>query len=534
MAKKERNETEKQFDDAPLCHEGHKKPVTRRDFLAQGAIAGGAYVVAPSLLAGFLGRSSEAHAAAVNCGQTTAGGLGIPFICFDLAGGVSMSNANVIVGDQAGDPTNFTDAGMIKYGLIPGDNTEDIRINNGLIDTQFGLPFHVQSGFRLGMLSKMSASTIANTDGAVICARSGNDTSNNPHNPMYGLYKFVNMANGGGGASMGELVNLIGSRDRDSGGRSIAPASMIDLTQRPTKVSRPSDAMGVADAGRLGQILTNASDRSALLTTIQRMSHRKADALREDAMALQDAMHRATFCSASDARETFTRVGNPNLLDPRQDQAITGGGGFTPIFSVAEADRGGSRNDIFAKTASIMKLVVNGWAGAGTVEVGGYDYHNGTRTTGDTRDFEAGQAIGAALEYAARMNQQLMVYVFSDGSVAGDRGGQTDGSGRIVWRGDNGGTAAVFMLVYNPPGRGGRVTMRTRQIGYARDSASVETNANAVANNVEALAYSIVLNYMALHNMEGQFTNYFGTNILGSGSDLDQYIAFSNIRTALT
>ena len=49
-----------------------------------------------------------------------------------------------------------------------------------------------------------------------------------------------------------------------------------------------------------------------------------------------------------------------------------------------------------------MKLVVNGFAGAGTIEFGGYDYHDGTRATGEVRDFEAGQAIGAVLEYAAR------------------------------------------------------------------------------------------------------------------------------------
>ena len=31
----------------------------------------------------------------------------------------------------------------------------------------------------------------------------------------------------------------------------------------------------------------------------------------------------------------------------------------------------------------MMKLVVNGFAGAGSVTIGGYDYHTGERGTGD-------------------------------------------------------------------------------------------------------------------------------------------------------
>ena len=33
----------------PFCHEGHRRPVTRRDFLAQGLIAGTGIVLSPSL-----------------------------------------------------------------------------------------------------------------------------------------------------------------------------------------------------------------------------------------------------------------------------------------------------------------------------------------------------------------------------------------------------------------------------------------------------------------------------------------------------
>ena len=37
------------------------------------------------------------------------------------------------------------------------------------------------------MMTRISPATAANINGAVIPARSDNDTSNNPHNPMYGI-----------------------------------------------------------------------------------------------------------------------------------------------------------------------------------------------------------------------------------------------------------------------------------------------------------------------------------------------------------
>ena len=99
-----------------------------------------------------------------------------------------------------------------------------------------------------------------------------------------------------------------------------------------------------------------------------------------------------------------------------------------------------------------MKMVIDGYAGAGTIEMGGYDYHDGTRATGETRDFKAGQCIGACLEYAARVGVPLMIYVFSDGSLVSN--GMIDnsvaGRGKGVWTADNTATAASLMLVYDP------------------------------------------------------------------------------------
>ena len=83
--------------------------------------------------------------------------------------------------------------------------------------------------------------------------------------------------------------------------------------------------------------------------------------------------------------------------------------------------------------------------------------------------------MGAALEYAALLGQQLMIYVFSDGSVSSNgvlEGG--DGRGKGIWKSDNSGTASVFILVYDPAGRpAGRDKAVTGNHG-ARSGTSLE------------------------------------------------------------
>src|SRR5262249_40351850 len=184
----------------------------------------------------------------------------------------------------------------------------------------------------------------------------------------------------------------------------------------------------------------------------------------------------------------------------------------------------------FVKTASVMKMVVNGFAGAGTIELGGYDYHDGTRATGETRDFQAGQAMGAVLEYAARRNQQLMLYAFTDGALDSDGtiDNSADGRGKGRWRGDDQSTAAVFMLVHDPAGRPQLTSPAMQQVGYYRPTGDIETGASAVSNNVQALAEMVVLNYMALHNDVGRFTTVLPSQTLGGS--MNSLVAFAPIR----
>jgi hypothetical protein len=515
--------------DAPLLHAAHKKPVTRRDFISQGMMAGTASIAAPSLLGLFAtpnkaqaALSADIEALKTACGIAVQGAGKIPFICFDLAGGANISGSNVLVGNRGGQLDFLSSAGYSKLGL-PGDMIPPV-VNaqtglNDFINNDFGLSFHSDSAFLRGMLEKTDVATAANTNGAVIPARSDNDTGNNPHNPMYGINKI--------GAD-GSLLTLIGSRNSDSGGNSMSPASMIDLSVRPTKVDRPSDVTGLVDIGELVGLLSQ-EDAVSVMEAVYRISDKKMNNVQTQ-VSSDAVIKELVRCGYVKSADLADRFGDPSTLNPALDPDIVGD---TGIFTQEEFDSDGE----FRKTASIMKLVVNGFSGAGTITMGGYDYHTGNRSAGEVRDLRAGRCMGACLEYAKRVGVPLMMYVFSDGSVAsnGSVDNSADGRGKGVWTGDNSSTASSFFMVYNPDGRATLIGATPdeqavhQQIGYMRSDASVETASSPAANNPNLLVETVLLNYMALHGEQNQFANIFPGHGLGNSTLQDSMTAFEPI-----
>lgn len=516
--------------DAPLLLQGHGKPVTRRDFIARGLMKGAAMISAPTVFSLFASPGSAQAALSSdiatlrdNCGIRVAGAGKIPFICFDLAGGANIAGSNVLVGGQAGQFDFLPTAGYAKLGL-PGNMIPGLaQVGGGNhTDLRLGLGFHTASAFLRGITERAGVGTMAMTNGAVIPARSENDTGNNPHNPMYGIFRA--------GAD-GELLSLIGSVNSESGGNSMYPMAMFNAAARPVKIDRPTDVTGLVDTGKLVGLLSQA-DAVAVMESIVRISNNKLGNISTNVTA--DAVIKdLVSCGYVKSADLADRFGNPTVLNPLIDTNIVGGGGTSPIFTPAEIASDGE----FAKTASIMKLVVNGYAGAGCITMGGFDYHTGDRATGEARDLRAGRCIGACLEYAARVGVPLMIYVFSDGGVFSN--GMLDnsvaGGGKGVWTGDDQQTAATFFLVYNPNGRpallGGSAEQQARhqQLGWFRDSGDVETAGTPAANNVNLLVETVALNYMALHGEQGQFAARFPGHGLGSGVMMDRLTAFAPI-----
>jgi len=523
--------------DEPLLHADHPRPVTRREFISQGFMAGAGAVVGPSML-GMLAGTGEANAALSQdlidlkdpaiC-NIVAGADKIPFICFDLAGGANLAGSNVLVGGQDGIQDALTSAGYSKLG-IPGDRLPTtFSATDPFVNLDLGIPFHSESSMLEGI--KMRFTNTTNVNGAVIPARSDNDTGNNPHNPMYGINRA---------GARGQLLTLIGSRNSVSGGNSMSPASMINLSVQPTKIDRPSDTKGLVDTGELS-VKMGEKNATRVMESIQRISKKKMDLMETNPLASADlddtAIKKQVNCAYVKSADMVDVFGNPTELDSSDNDAD-----IAAIFPIGDAN-GDINNGInhdreLAKTAAVMKMVMKGYAGAGTITMGGYDYHTGNRTTGDARDVRAGQCIGACLAYAERLGKPLMIYVCSDGSLASNGTPDAGANGKLVWTGDNSSTACSFFLVYKP-GTGrpvlftspGTTQAQHQQLGWFRPGASVETNATPAANNVNLLVETVVLNYMALHGEQGNFTDAdkFPNHGLGNSTMLDRMTAFEPI-----
>lgn len=502
--------------DEPLRHRCHSAPLTRRDFLRQGFLTGTGAVVGGGIFsmfanprAAYAAVSADLDALANDIPTCSLGGLSgaskIPFICFDLAGGANFAGSNVLVGQGNGQMDFLGTDGYNKMGL-PGDiipGLSDTAVATTMLNTsdgdftnsQLGLRFHSDSAMLRGILDKFTP-VAGEIDGAVIAARSDNDTGNNPHNPMYGIARA---------GAQGGVVTLVGSRSSESGGNSMSPAGLINPEIRPTKVDRPSDVTGMVDVGDLTAVLSDPSDVTAVMESMARISHKKLSLgtvtpginITQDEI-IKDLV-RCGYLKAADIAERFAGVD----VDPATDTNIRGG-----IFSATEFDN----DNEFRKTASVMKMVIDGHAGAGSITMGGYDYHTGDRQTGENRDLRAGRCIGACLQYAAIMDQPLMVYVFSDGSVASNGAldnsapmgnNELGGRGKGEWTGDNSSTACSFYLLFNP---NGTITpyadtnlIDYHQVGRFTSNGSVITSSSPAANNVNLLVNTVIANYMSIN-----------------------------------
>ena len=534
----------------PIRHEGsHPRPVTRRDFLANGFLSGSAVLIGSSALLTAFTNPRAARAATLaadiqalqsDCHIIANGAGKIPFICFDLAGGANLNGSEILIGGKGGQLDFLSTAGYGKLGL-PGDmlpNSPNMGSASGnFIDTSLGAAWHSDGAILRGIQSKASTAAQAGTNGVAIAAMSQNDTQNNPHNPMYGIYDA--------GAN-GSLLTLIGTQATTSGGNSMAPAALINLSVSPTVVTKSSDITGLVNTGQLGTMFTDPNDAVQVLESTVRISGGnltsaggfggelgQVSAQPGDATT-DAALKKQTRCSYVKSTVLVNQFGDPTTLNPDIDPQIVGTSG---IFSAAEYATGD-----FKMTAAVMKMVVNGFAGAGTITLSGYDYHDGTRATGETRNFHAGVCIGACLEYAKRMGKPLMVYVFSDGSLSST--GMIDtsaaGRGKFGWQGDNQSVAATFFLVYNPNGRPvvNAAATTPNQIGSYTADGSVSTTSSPAANAVNLLVNTVLLNYVALHGQQGGFDSMMASamnlpggtsNNGGLGSNIDPLIAFTPI-----
>ena len=537
----------------PFRHENHPRPVTRRELLGAGFLSGPAIVLAPAWVGALLKTQRAAAAAptlATDIGNqalydcklqkpTNGGGvLGttgpVPFITIDLAGGANLMGSEAIAG-MGGVPTNFiSTAGFNKLG-VPSTM---IPTSSAFIDMTLGLPFHADSAILRGIKSKASATALGKVNGVVIPAISQNDTSSNPLNAMYLIAKAVSGLPQVNSLPVpyGQYVTLVGTNATVSGGNSAAPAQYVNSTLQPTRIASSAD-----NTALVGSSPGVASQNTVEVLQSQARISTGATALTQGAAATlstfsgsqvgpmtlvsgtSDPNSNPTVAATADlalkeqvrcayVKTAFTAATSqgPDSVNPDKDMLIVGGA--ASIFTAMDY----TDPDV-KKTAAVMKLVMNGYAGAGTIVLGGYDYHSGNRADGETKNMHAGVMIGAIIAYADAVNTPVMINIISDGSLTstGMADSSAAGRGKLGWQGDSQQVAASLILVYSPKGR---PAAAMNQIGSLNADGTVNATSSPGANAPNLVTQLVTLNWMALNGIDASFGTVFPMQGLGAGT----------------
>jgi hypothetical protein len=558
----------------PFRHENHPRPITRRQLMGAGFLSGPAIVLAPAWLGALL-KSQRAGAATnpsldgdisgmatTDCNlqkPTNSAAMGttgpVPFITIDLAGGANLMGSEALAG-MAGSPTNFiSTAGYNKLG-VPGSM---VPTSTTFIDMTLGLPFHSDSAILRGIKTKASATALAKVNGVVIPAISQNDTNSNPLNAMYLIAKAL--AGFPAAVQYGQLVTLVGTNSTVSGGNSAAPAQYVNSTIQPTRVATSADttalvgsSTGVASQDTIWELESQArisagnnpapAPGGATLATFNLGQGTAAQMSQIGSTTLSTAVappggttpNPADVAAAAAAdlaakeqvrcayvKTAFTAATSkgPDSVNPDKDPLIIGAG--NSIFTAMDY----TDPDV-KKTAAVMKLVMNGFAGAGTIVLSGYDYHSGNRADGETKNMHAGVIIGAIIAYADAVGTPVMINIISDGSLTSTGMADTSvaGRGKLGWQGDSQQVAASLILAYSPKGR---PVASVNQIGSLNTDGTVNATSSPAANAPNLVTQVVALNWMALNGINASFGTVFPMQGLGAATAQTALTAFTQI-----
>jgi hypothetical protein len=462
---------------------GHGKPTTRRELLAAGLMSFSASLIAPAYLRFLL---PEAHAATV-C-ATNASTL-IPIVTLNLSGGSAMAS-NFVPVDQGGQ-------------FLPSYDLMGLGNGSGLpIEREFGnVPFagmdngNLISKFLQG-LRQTSPTALSKTAFVAACVRTRDDSNEN----MLSIDGLVNAA-----GLRGAMLPNLGSRSNSVTGISQMPA--VTAPSAPLVVNGFGSIQGsLGYAGAVGTAL-NQAQKVALANSIQKLSESQMRKLAS--MSVNEAVKGLVDCNNKKNQDI---VGLSNAgIDPRTD--ATSGAALSTLWNINGGTNNNDRNLVFS---TMVYNALKGNAGAASLEIGGYDYHDNTRTRGDAADLVAGQTVGRVLETAAILNRPLFLYVTSDGAVTSPK----SESRNAPWSSDRGTAGASYIMYFDPAGR--RTTLNNQigwfTVGQAADDKTI------IGNNPERSAIAVFANYLKLNNRMADFQRIVGRSF--EVSKLDEVIRF--------
>lgn len=529
-------------------HDASHRPIlTRRDFFAQtaGTVAGAMMV--PSALTMFSAAAKGQDAGAQLQCDSGAGGSGIPVFNIELAGGWGVARvvnphgpagAGEIMTAAAARTMGMTDAmrgaaGYYRAGTQPG------AANSGIgaflrTDTSFFRGLYDGLGGTLvgGALPPPSAAQLAAGDylggldanvrgildrirvGSVI-VRNVDDTANNQL--FFGGYLFRS------GFYRGSMVNLIGTDNTQQGARSAVPVGSLDGNLRSARFQSAADLTGLVSVGALALVqqgqaaqFLSPQDIQAVMAQASRMSDSK---IREFASRdFSDQMNRIMKCGYIKQQALLASAGG--ALDPAADNAITTSYGAGALAT--------------AQQPSIVKALIDRLAVVGSVVLGGYDYHAQGDATTNTRDEQAGLAVGRAIRAAhiratqsqpeltatptrpaqpelPATNRPFIVTVTTDGSVSANNPAGPDAP---AWAADSGERHMDLIFAYHPNANNVSTASSVfrQQIGaFNPATGGVDLGFNDITNSQVNATICMAANILELQGQYGRLETALGT-----------------------
>lgn len=456
---------------------GHKKPVTRREFLAHGLIPFAAATFMPNWMKLL---SPESAIAQTVC--PSAGGSMIPFVHFNLAGGAGLM-ANYVPMDMAGST-------LASYNLM-GLGTPDVPIAR-----EFGnAPFAGMNNGTLiskileGIRATASTQAIANTAFVAVCVRSRDDSAENE----FGMAGMVHAA----GALGSKLPNL-GTRNSFSG---LGHRSAVLSPPSPLVVKNYNDiANSLAYTAAIGSLNQTQKEKLAKLVSDLNSSQARKLASTTTGAEIQKVIE----CAGIKNQE-LVKEGSATI-DPLSNAGVAGVWGLTASTA---------KNSESYVYGSMVYNTILGQAGSTSMDKGGYDYHGGTRAATDEKDREAGVVIGRILETAKVLNKPVFLVVTSDGAVTSARSDARDSQ----FTSDRGSAGLMYILMYNPAGR---PATSGYQIGHFTDGQAADDKF-ITGNNPALAAQAVFANYLKLNNRMDLFSRVITRNGL-TLADLNQVV----------
>jgi len=480
-----KKKSKKELEEQKIFIYDDHKLVTRRDFLSAGIIQFSAMVMAPTLLSALL-KSNSAYADCAAAGGSAS--TLMPLIHVNLSGGGNLA-ANFVPRDQGGNLL----ANMNLMGLSTGNN---LVTNNRLV-TEFGVQngFHTQSGLLAGLRAvagtagvlPAAANYIGNTAVLGVPVRSGDDSGTNPAS----LRALVTNA-----GLHGSALPILTSSGFGQRSALVAPTSSPLIVTRATDLD---NAVGVpAPLGMMSK-----SRQVATFKLLKNLSDAEATRLLASAVNAPE-VQAATGCATG---QNQTLVGQPKPVT-----TPVGNADFMKVWNLT-ANNGvlngpATQNGLFG---SVVYNALIRQAGYCELQIGGYDYHNNTRTSGNAKDNEAGQVVGKILQSAAVLNQDVMVMLTTDGST---RSMESDVDDQAVWVSDRGQAGQVLVFIYKASGRhvlgNGQIaagSFLNHQIGHFTTGQSADSN-YLPGWDVNRAMLAIFANYLKLNLGNSWQTTY--------------------------